>query len=95
MAGLLSRDVPTPAPGTCVVVPGSSAAPGSGPVRTVQVEVEDGLPVDGATFADFVLRTLNDPHRWGTGTAVQLPGPVPRAVPPAGHPTSGLTAYRR
>ena len=46
-------------------MPGSAAAPGRGEVRTVRVEVERGLPVDGARFAGFVLATLNDDRSWG------------------------------
>lgn len=67
MAGVLTRGVPQAGTGHLVVVPGSSAAPRSGPVRTVRVEVEVGVPVEGATFADFVLQTLNDPRGWGHG----------------------------
>ena len=46
-------------------MPGSAPAPGRGEVRTVRVEVERGLPVDGARFAGFVLATLNDDRSWG------------------------------
>ena len=31
----------------------------------MRVEVERGLPVDGARFAGFVLATLNDDRSWG------------------------------
>jgi hypothetical protein len=31
----------------------------------VRVEVEKGLPVDGAVFADAVMSTLNDARGWG------------------------------
>jgi hypothetical protein len=48
-----------------VVVPGSVPAPGSGPDRTVRVEVEGGLPVDPTAVANFVLGTLNHPRSWG------------------------------
>ena len=66
-AGLLSRDVPQSGNGVLVPVPGSMPAPGPGRVRTVRVEVEEGLPVDGARFADFALAVLNDPRGWGAG----------------------------
>jgi hypothetical protein len=66
-AGLLSRDVPQTGNGNLVPVPGSVPAPGPGRVRTVQVLVEDGVPVDGARFADFALGVLNDPRSWGAG----------------------------
>ncbi len=64
-SGLLSPDVPEVAGGTFVVVPGSDPGPGTGPVRTVRVEVEHGLAVDGAAFAATVMATLNDPRSWG------------------------------
>ena len=34
-------------------------------MRTVRVEVEDGLAVDAAAFAATVMATLNDPRGWG------------------------------
>lgn len=66
-AGLRSTDIPQHGTGHLVVVPGSPAAPGTGTVKRVRVEVEQGLAVDGADFADFVLDTLNDPRGWGHG----------------------------
>jgi hypothetical protein len=66
-AGLLGTTVAQHGSGRLVVVPGSTPAPGSGPVKRVRVEVEAGLPIDGATFAAFVLQTLNDPRSWGHG----------------------------
>jgi hypothetical protein len=66
-AGLLGTTVAQHGGGRLVVVPGSAPAPGGGPVKRVRVEVEAGLPVDGATFAAFVLQTLNDPRSWGHG----------------------------
>lgn len=66
LAGLLSHDTPPSAAGTLTVVAGAVPAPLPGAtVRTVRVEVEDGLPVDGPAFAAFVLATLNDPRGWG------------------------------
>lgn len=68
MAGLLSLDTPQHADGDLVVVPGSSPAPDpDAPVRTVRVEVEAGLPVDGERFARLVMGILNDPRGWGHG----------------------------
>ena len=65
-AGLLSIAVPTSAGGDLVVVPGSEAAPHpERRVRTVRVEVESGLDVDGELFAATVMRILNDPRSWG------------------------------
>ena len=64
-AGIRARTVDASGGGEFDVVPGSAAAPGRGEVRTVRVEVERGLPVDGARFAGFVLATLNDDRSWG------------------------------
>lgn len=64
-AGLLSPDVVEGAAGTFSVVPGADPGPGTGAVRTVRVEVEDGLLVDGPAFAATVMATLNDPRGWG------------------------------
>ena len=64
-AGLLSPDVVEAAAGTFTVVPGADPGPGTGAVRTVRVEVEDGLAVDGPAFAATVMATLNDPRGWG------------------------------
>jgi hypothetical protein len=68
--GLLSVEVPESASGVLDVVPGSAPAPGAGPVRSVRVEVEQGLPVDGPVFAAAVMATLNDPRGWGAGGAM-------------------------
>lgn len=56
--------------GELVVVPGESPAPGTGTVRSVRVEVEAGLPVDGEVFAAAVLATLNDPRGWSVPDGV-------------------------
>ncbi|RYV52277.1 DUF3152 domain-containing protein [Pengzhenrongella frigida] len=69
-AGLLSTEVPPNASGGFVVVPGAVPAPGQGPVHTVRVEVEVGLPVDPTLFAATVMATLNDPRGWGAGGAM-------------------------
>jgi hypothetical protein len=67
LAGLTSRDVPEIRDGIFDAVPGTVPAPGSGPVTTVRVETEQGLPVDARRFAGFVMGTLDDPHGWGAG----------------------------
>ena len=65
-AGLLSVAVPESATGTLVVVPGSVPAPHpERKVRTVRVEYEEGLDIDGEVFAEFVMAALNDPRGWG------------------------------
>ncbi len=53
--------------GSVTVVPGTSAVHGSGPLQRFVVEVEDGIGVDGATFAAAVEATLGDPRSWGSG----------------------------
>jgi len=64
-AGLRAADVPASGAGTFSVVPGADPGPGTGQVRTIRVEVEDGLAVDGQAFAATVMATLNDPRSWG------------------------------
>jgi hypothetical protein len=64
-SGLLGEVVVAPdLGGTLDVVPGEAPAPGAGTVRSVRVEVEQGLPVDGEVLATAVLATLNDPRGW-------------------------------
>ncbi|WP_298456014.1 DUF3152 domain-containing protein [uncultured Cellulomonas sp.] len=78
-AGLLSLDVPQSADGVLDVVPGAAPAVGPGPVRTVRVEVERGLAVDGPAFAATVMATLTDPRGWGARGEVafaQTDGPA-------------------
>ena len=63
---------PTPratqrATGRLVVVPGTSAVHGSGPLRRFTVEVESGLPDDLRAFAAAVERVLFDERSWGGG----------------------------
>ena len=71
-AGLLSSEVPQSGAGTFSVVPGTDPGPGTGAVRTVRVEVEDGLAVDAAAFATTVMTTLNDPRGWGADGSVSF-----------------------
>lgn len=71
-AGLLSSDVPPAGTGATVVVPGTVPAPGPGPVRTVRVEVEGGVPVAPAVFAAFAMEGLNDARSWGRGGAMSF-----------------------
>lgn len=70
-AGLTAAGTPRAASGTLVVVAGQEPAPHpERPVRTVRVEVEDGLPVDPEVFAQVVMATLNDPRGWGADGSV-------------------------
>ncbi|WP_345712036.1 DUF3152 domain-containing protein, partial [Kineococcus glutinatus] len=69
-AGVRTLEVPPSGTGRTVVVPGATPAPGPGPVTTVRVEVEEGVDVDPAAFAGFVMTTLNDPRGWGADGSV-------------------------
>jgi hypothetical protein len=51
--------------GSLSVVDGTSDVYGSGPLKRFIVEVEDGIDVDGAGFAEAVESTLGDPRSWG------------------------------
>ena len=51
--------------GSVTVVPGSSQVYGTGPLQRFVVEVEDGIEVDGPSFAAAVEETLGDPRSWG------------------------------
>ncbi|MEV7414155.1 DUF3152 domain-containing protein [Streptomyces sp. NPDC089919] len=48
-------------------VPGVAAAPGQGRKVRYRVDVEKGLGLDGALFAEAVQRTLNDRRSWSHG----------------------------
>lgn len=50
--------------GKFVTVPGHDKAPGTGTRYTYRVEVEKGLGLDGALFAEAVQKTLNDSRSW-------------------------------
>ncbi|MFJ6834790.1 DUF3152 domain-containing protein [Streptomyces sp. NPDC091209] len=50
-------------------VPGVAKAPGKGHKYTYRVDIEEGLGLDGALFADAVQKTLNDPRSWAHGGA--------------------------
>lgn len=71
-AGVLPGDVPVSGPGDLLVAPGSTAAPGPGPVTTVRVEAEVGLPLDLEAFAEFVMEVLNDPRGWGADGSISF-----------------------
>jgi hypothetical protein len=69
-SGLLGTEVVPDLGGAFAVVAGEAPAPGAGTVRSVRIEVEEGLPVDGEVFAQAVLTTLNDPRGWGATDGV-------------------------
>ncbi|MGW3916945.1 DUF3152 domain-containing protein [Streptomyces sp. NPDC005070] len=50
-------------------VPGVAKAPGKGHKYTYRVDIEQGLDLDGALFADAVQKTLNDKRSWAHGGA--------------------------
>ena len=53
--------------GSVSVVPGTSQVYGTGPLHRFVVEVEDGIEVDGPSFAAAVEETLGDSRSWGNG----------------------------
>ncbi|WP_298991461.1 DUF3152 domain-containing protein [uncultured Pseudokineococcus sp.] len=67
-AGVLSAEVPDAGTGRLVTVPGTAPAAeggGDGQVVQVRVQVEEGLPADGAAVAGTVMDVLQDPRGWG------------------------------
>ncbi|MEU6463896.1 DUF3152 domain-containing protein [Streptomyces sp. NPDC046976] len=48
-------------------VPGFDKAPGTGQKYRYRVDIEQGLGLDGALFAEAVQKTLNDDRSWGHG----------------------------
>ncbi|WP_242653883.1 DUF3152 domain-containing protein [Klenkia soli] len=58
--------------GTVTVVDGTSAVYGAGPLERFVVEVEDGIGMDGPTFAAAVEATLGDPRSWGHDGAMSF-----------------------
>ncbi|MFF9278815.1 DUF3152 domain-containing protein [Streptomyces griseosporeus] len=48
-------------------VPGVAKAPGGGQKYTYRVDIEEGLGLDGALFAQAVQQTLNDDRSWAHG----------------------------
>ncbi|MET8860651.1 DUF3152 domain-containing protein [Streptomyces sp. NPDC004579] len=57
------------ASGKFAAVPGVAKAPGKGHKYTYRVDIEQGLDLDGALFADAVQKTLNDKRSWAHGGA--------------------------
>ncbi|MFD8421192.1 DUF3152 domain-containing protein [Streptomyces sp. NPDC059466] len=57
------------ASGRFEAVPGFDKAPGKGQKYTYRVDVEQGLGLDGALFAQAVQKTLNDRRSWARGGA--------------------------
>ncbi|MBP2404988.1 hypothetical protein SNS2_3612 [Streptomyces netropsis] len=67
MAKKYPLDAKAKASGTFEAVGGHDRGPGKGEVLRYRVDVEKGLPLDGALFAEAVHRTLNDDRSWGHG----------------------------
>ena len=66
LAGLLSLEISTESPRSYTVATADAPPTGSAAsVRSVRVEYEDGVPMDGEALGSFVLNTLNDPRGWG------------------------------
>ncbi|MGW0392607.1 DUF3152 domain-containing protein [Streptomyces sp. NPDC003042] len=72
MARQLPIDAGLTGPGTFDTVPGVAKAPGKGRVVRYRVDVEQGLDLDRALFAEAVQRTLNDPRSWAHGGAMSF-----------------------
>jgi len=53
--------------GDFATVPGRQKGPGRGRVLRYRVDVEKGLPLEGALFAKAVHKTLNDDRSWAHG----------------------------
>ncbi|MEW2162422.1 DUF3152 domain-containing protein [Streptomyces sp. NPDC007084] len=56
-------------PGKFDAVPGFDKAPGKGRKYVYRIDVEQGLGLDGALFAEAVQKTLNDKRSWAHGGA--------------------------
>ncbi|WP_422399171.1 DUF3152 domain-containing protein [Streptomyces netropsis] len=67
MAKKYPLDAKAKASGTFESVGGHDRGPGKGEVLRYRVDVEKGLPLDGALFAEAVHKTLNDDRSWGHG----------------------------
>ncbi|MDT3396965.1 DUF3152 domain-containing protein, partial [Streptomyces sp. B1866] len=67
MARTYPLDPKLKGPGSFTTVGGHDRAPGRGTVLRYRVDVERGLPLDGALFAQAVHKTLNDDRSWGHG----------------------------
>ena len=64
MAKRYPLDAKLKASGKFAAVPGFDKAPGKGRKYTYRVDIEQGLGLDGALFAEAVQKTLNDSRSW-------------------------------
>ncbi|BDM72402.1 hypothetical protein HEK616_58890 [Streptomyces nigrescens] len=67
MAQAFPLDAHLTASGRFKPVGGAAEAPGRGKVMRYRVDIEEGLPLDGALFAEAVHKTLNDDRSWAHG----------------------------
>ncbi|MER7764705.1 DUF3152 domain-containing protein [Streptomyces sp. NPDC097619] len=77
MAARLALDPALAGSGEFATVQGVAKAPGKGRLVRYRVDVEKGLPLDPALFAEAVQRTLNDKRSWahdGEMTFERVPG---------------------
>lgn len=58
------------ASGRFEAVPGLAKAPGKGEKHRYRIDVEEGLPLDAALFAEAVQKTLNDERSWAHNGAM-------------------------
>ncbi|MFJ7998035.1 DUF3152 domain-containing protein [Streptomyces sp. NPDC096310] len=70
MARQFPLDPKLKAAGTFTAVPGLAKAPGKGEKFRYRVDIENGLGLDGALFADAVQKTLNDRRSWAHNGAM-------------------------
>ena len=71
--------IPASGTGQLVTVPGTAGPTGPGTRMTYRLEIEGGLPLDGAAVAAQVQRTLTDPRGWQPiehVAFVRTPGPA-------------------
>ncbi len=71
--------IPAAGSGRLVTVPGTAGPTGPGTRMTYRLEIEGGLPLDGAAVAAQVQRTLTDPRGWQPiehVAFVRTPGPA-------------------
>ncbi|MEV0093562.1 DUF3152 domain-containing protein [Streptomyces sp. NPDC050738] len=64
MAKQYPLDAKLTASGDFATVPGAAKAPGAGRKYRYRVDVEKGLGLDGALFAEAIQKTLNDNRSW-------------------------------
>ncbi|MCX5385497.1 DUF3152 domain-containing protein [Streptomyces sp. NBC_00083] len=70
MAQQFPLDAKLKGPGDFETVPGAAAAPGKGRKYRYRVDLEKGLGLDGALFAEAVQKTLNDDRSWSHNGAM-------------------------